>query len=67
MFVNSKMIGAILLAAGSGLLVWGYQQYGALGNKLSRVVGGSTSNEAMLALGAGGLCVVIGLVALLRK
>jgi Protein of unknown function (DUF3185) len=64
---NSRVLGAILLAAGAGLLVWGYQLYGAVGNKFARALGGGTSNEAMLALGGGALCVVIGLVVLLRK
>jgi hypothetical protein len=64
---NSKVLGAILLATGAGLLVWGYQLYGAVGNKFSRALGGGTSTESMLALGGGALCVVIGVVALLRK
>lgn len=64
---NGKIVGAVLLAAGTGLLVWGYQLYGAVGNKFARALGGGTSNEAMLALGGGALCVVIGLVVLLRK
>jgi hypothetical protein len=64
---NGKIVGAVLLAAGTGLLVWGYQLYGGVGNKVARALGGATSNEAILALGGGALCVVIGLVALLRK
>lgn len=64
---NGKIAGAALLAAGTGLLVWGYQLYGEVGNKLSRVLGGGTSTEAMLALGGGALCVVAGLVVLVRK
>lgn len=65
--MNSKVIGAILLSAGSGLLVWGYQLYGAVGNKFARALGGATSNEAMFALAGGALCVVVGLLMLLRK
>lgn len=65
--MNNKVIGAVLLAAGTGLLVWGYQLYGGVGNKLSRALGGGTSNEAMLALAGGALCVVVGMVVLLRK
>lgn len=65
--MNNKVIGAVLLAAGTGLLVWGYQLYGGVGNKLSRALGGGTSNEAMLALAGGALCVAVGMVVLLRK
>lgn len=64
---NGKVFGAILLATGSGLLVWGYQLYGAVGNKFSRALGGGNSTESMVALAAGGLCVVLGLLALFRK
>lgn len=64
---NSKVLGAILLAIGSGLLVWGYQLYGAIGNKFSRALSGGTSTEAMVTLAAGGLCIVLGLLALFRK
>lgn len=65
---NSKVVvGAVFLAAGTGLLVWGDQRYNELGNQLSRALGGATSNEAMLALGGGALCVLVGIVLLLRR
>jgi hypothetical protein len=64
---NSKMIGGVLIAAGSGLLVWGYKLYGALGNQFSRALGGASSSETMIVLIAGGVCAVLGVVALARK
>ena len=64
---TSKVLGAILLAAGAGLLVWGFQLYGAFGNKLARALGGGTSTEAIVALAAGAICVGRGVFALFRK
>ncbi len=64
---NSKILGAILLAAGVGLLVWGFQLYDALGNQFSRALGGATSNEAIVALAAGAICAGLGVFALFRK
>ena len=64
---NSKVFGAILLAAGVGLLVWGFQLYDAFGNKLSRALGEGTSNEAIVALAAGAICAGLGVFALFRK
>lgn len=65
--VDGKVVGAISLAAGTGLLVWGYQLYGALGNKLSRAMGGATSNEAVIVLCSGVVLVAFGVWKLLKK
>jgi hypothetical protein len=64
---NSKVSGAILLAAGTGLLVWGFQLYDAVGNQLSRALGGATSNEAVVALVAGAICIGLGALMLFKK
>lgn len=64
---NNKIAGAVLLAAGTGLLVWGYQLYGAVGNKFARVLGGATSNETMMVLAGGIICFVLGAIMLFRK
>lgn len=64
---NKKVIGAVLLAAGAGLLVYGFQLYGAFGNKMMRAFGGNTSTEAMIYLGAGAVCAVLGALALFKK
>ena len=64
---NLKTIGIILLVAGIGLLIWGINLYGAFGDKFSRAITGSSTNETMLFLIAGAVCTVLGAVILYKK
>ncbi|PLX95438.1 MAG: hypothetical protein C0621_03620 [Desulfuromonas sp.] len=64
---NSKLLGAILLAAGIGLAFWGYQLSDSLGSQLTRVFSGAPSNKVMMCYISGGVSAVAGLFLLLRK
>jgi len=64
---NINPLGVILLAAGVGLLIWGFNLYGAFGNKLSRTLTGASTNETMLFLAGGALCAVLGAVLIFKK
>lgn len=64
---NVNPIGVILLAAGVGLIIWGVNLYGAFGNKLSRTLTGTSSNETMLFLAGGAVCAILGALLILKK
>jgi Protein of unknown function (DUF3185) len=64
---KTSAIGIILLAAGIGLLIWGINLYGAFGNKIARVVSGASTNETMMFLIAGAVCIVVGALMVFRK
>ena len=60
-------VGIILLLVGIGLLIWGFNLYGAFGNKLARTFTGASTNETMLFLIAGVICAVLGGIILYKK
>jgi len=64
---KSKQIGIVLLIIGVGLLIWGFNLYGAFGSKLARTIGGSPSTETMLILIGGAVCAGLGAYNLFRK
>jgi Protein of unknown function (DUF3185) len=64
---KTSVIGIILLAAGIGLLIWGINLYGAFGNKIARVVSGASTNETMMFLIAGVVCIVLGALMVFQK
>jgi len=56
----------ILLVVGVALVVWGFNEYGAFGNKFARAISGKTSDKVMLMWVAGGALSLFGLVGLVR-
>ena len=64
---NINLIGVMLLAVGVGLLLWGFNLYGAFGNKLSQALTGASTNETMLFLAGGAVCAVLGAVLIFKK
>ncbi len=64
---KASPIGIILLAAGIGLLIWGFNLYGAFGNKIARVISGTSTNETMMFLIAGAVCTVLGALMVFKK
>jgi len=62
-----KQIGVALLAAGIGLLIWGYNLYGAFSSHVARVFTGSPTDKTMIVLIAGGICTALGAFLLVRK
>jgi len=64
---NINAAGIILLVIGIGLLIWGLNLYDAFGNKLSRVLTGTSTNETMLFLISGAVCAVMGAAMIFKK
>ena len=61
------MIGAVLLAIGIGLAIWGYQLSGSIGSQLTKVVSGSHSDKVMFMYIGGAVAVIAGLFMLAKK
>jgi len=58
---NQKLISIILFVVGVVLLVWGLNEYGALGSKISRAFSGNLSVRTLALLVGGGVCAALGL------
>ncbi len=56
----------VLLVVGTILLMWGYNASQLLESQISNVVSGSASDQAMYLYIAGTVCVVLGLIQLVR-
>ena len=63
----NRQIGVILLVAGIGLLIWGFNLYGAFSSRVARVFTGSPTDKTMTILILGGICTALGLFQLIRK
>jgi hypothetical protein len=63
----NKQIGIILLAAGIGLLLWGFNLSGSFSSRLARAFTGSPTDKTMIVLIAGGVSLVLGIFQLTRK
>lgn len=62
-----KIIGLILLVAGAGLALWGYQLSGSFSAQVSRTFTGSETDKVMMLYISGAASFVAGLVLLLKK
>lgn len=65
--MNKKMIGAILLALGLGLAIWGYQLSGSVGSQLTKAISGSHSDKVMMMYIGGAVSMIAGLFMLTKK
>jgi hypothetical protein len=63
----NKQMGIVLLVAGIGLLIWGFNLYGAFSSHVARVFTGSPTDKTVAVLIAGGICTVLGIFQLVRK
>jgi hypothetical protein len=63
----NKQIGIILLVLGIGLLIWGFNLYGAFSSHVSRVFTGSPTDKTTAVLITGAVCAALGLFQLTRK
>lgn len=63
----NKQIGIILLVAGIGLLIWGFNLYDAFSSRAARAFTGSSTDKTMTILIAGGICTALGIFQLARK
>ncbi|PLY02706.1 MAG: hypothetical protein C0623_03500 [Desulfuromonas sp.] len=58
---QKKIIGIALLVVGVILIVWGFNEAGSFGGKLSSAISGSPGDRVLWFYIAGGVCSVIGL------
>lgn len=56
-----KLMGIILLIAGSGLLYWGYSLSQSAGAKFTKFFSGAHSDKVMILFISGAICLCIGL------
>lgn len=64
---NTKLLSLILIIAGAGSLFLGYQKPRGLSSQLTNALSGSYSDEVMLMLIGGGVCLITGLYLLFKK
>jgi len=62
-----KVISLILIIAGIGLMIWGYQMSGSIGSKLSQTFTGSAPDKVMLLYIGGAASFVVGLYLYMKK
>ncbi|MFT6070978.1 MAG: nitrate reductase gamma subunit [Bacteriovoracaceae bacterium] len=65
--MGKKLVFAILLAAGLGLIFFGYNESTSITSRVSKAVIGSHSNKIMFCYIGGGIFSFLGLFGLLRK
>lgn len=63
----TRVIGLVLLVAGIGLAIWGYQMSESIGSKITHTFTGSYSDDVMIRFIAGGVGCVVGLYLLAKK
>lgn len=64
---NTKLFSIILIVVGAGVAFFGYQQSQGVGSQLTNAFSGSYSNEVMIMLISGGVCLVAGLYLFFKK
>lgn len=66
---NSSMavISIVLMVLGIGLAVWGYQQSGSVGSKLTQTFTGSFTDKVMILYISGAVSFIAGLYLKLKK
>jgi hypothetical protein len=65
--MGKKLVFAILLAAGLGLIFFGYNESTNITSRVSKALVGSYSNKIMFCYIGGGIFSFLGLIGLLRK
>jgi uncharacterized membrane protein len=63
----NKQIGIVLLVVGIGLLIWGFNLYGAFSSKVARAFTGSAPDKTVIILISGAVCIAAGLFQFIRK
>jgi hypothetical protein len=62
-----KLASIILIVAGAGLAIWGYQESGGLGSQLSNTFTGSPADNVMLLYIGGAVCFAAGIFLFTKK
>ena len=58
--MNNKIIGVVLIIAGIGLGLWGYNLYDSVGSQFSRAFSGDAPLKAWAGMAGGVICLIIG-------
>ncbi len=64
--MNNKIIGVILIIAGVGAAIWGYDVYDSASSNISRNLGGDAPTKAWVAMIGGGLASLAGVFKILK-
>jgi hypothetical protein len=64
---TTKIIGIILMVAGIGLAIWGYQLSGSFGSQITQAVTGSDTDKVMTFYISGAAGFVVGLYLFAKK
>lgn len=64
---QTKILSIALIVLGVGLAFWGYQMSGSFGSQVNQAVTGSFTDKTMMALIAGVISFIVGLVLLVKK
>jgi len=64
---QTKIIGIVLIVAGIGLAIWGYQMSGSFGSQLNQAINGSYTDKVMIVYIAGAVSFIVGLFFLVKK
>lgn len=62
--MNNKIIGVILIVAGTALTIWGYNIYDAASSQVSRALNGDTPIEAWVGMVGGVISALFGITKL---
>jgi uncharacterized membrane protein YidH (DUF202 family) len=62
--MNNKIVGIVLIIAGTALAMWGYNIYDSATSQISRALRGDTPIEAWVGMAGGVTAVLIGITRL---
>ncbi len=62
--MNNKIIGIILIIAGTALAIWGYNIYDSASSQVSRALNGDAPIEAWVGMVGGVICLLLGITKL---
>ena len=65
--MKSSTVGIVILVIGIILLVWGFNEYGTIGSRASRLLGAGIPRKVVFLFIAGAVCTAFGLLKTVRK
>lgn len=67
MNTSKNLISIVLVAIGTGLVIWGYQKSEGLGSQVSNALTGSHSDNVMMLFIGGAACFAVGVFIYFKK
>ncbi|MGJ8692741.1 MAG: DUF3185 family protein [Thalassotalea sp.] len=62
--MNNKILGIVLIIAGTALAIWGYNIYDSASSQITRTLSGDTPIEAWAGMIGGVICTLVGITKL---